>query len=296
MSDQPPLQTGLLERRMGDWARHWLPPVLRDAILFVLKQGWAALFGGLLLGAALLTRVLWQPGWPVHRYDALFVFAIVVQLLFLALKLETWTEARVIVLFHLTGTAMEWFKVRVGAWGYPEPCFFRVMDVPLFSGFMYASVGSYMARAIRIFDMRFIPYPPFWQTFGLALLIYVNFFSHHFIPDLRYALFMGTLAVYGRTMIHFRITQRDWWMPLPLAAFLSSVALWIAENVCTTSGIWRYAGQHGHQMVSFSKMGSWYLLLYVAFMTVTLLDRDRFYPTAKGRSANSGQRVGIWSR
>ena len=34
--------------------------------------------------------------------------------MFLAAKLETWAEARVIVLFHLTGTAMEWFKVGAG--------------------------------------------------------------------------------------------------------------------------------------------------------------------------------------
>ena len=42
------------------------------------------------------------------------------------------------------------------------------MGVPLFSGFIYASVGSYMARVIRIFEMRFAPYPPFWITYLLA--------------------------------------------------------------------------------------------------------------------------------
>lgn len=36
---------------------------------------------------------------------------------------------------------------------------------------MYASVGSYMARVIRLFDMRFAPYPPFWLTVVFALAI-----------------------------------------------------------------------------------------------------------------------------
>ena len=31
---------------------------------------------------------------------------------------------------------------------------------------MYAAVGSYMARVIRIFDMRFAPYPPFADECG----------------------------------------------------------------------------------------------------------------------------------
>jgi len=36
----------------------------------------------------------------------------------------------------------------------------RIMGVPLFSGFMYACVGSYMARVWRIFDFRFDRFPP----------------------------------------------------------------------------------------------------------------------------------------
>lgn len=33
-------------------------------------------------------------------------------------------RSRVILLFHLTGTAMEWFKVTAGSWAYPEPGLF----------------------------------------------------------------------------------------------------------------------------------------------------------------------------
>lgn len=269
-----PTQTRSLERRMGDWARARLPFALAEFTMFVLKQGWACLFGGLLLAAILLTKTIWQPDWPLARYDALFLFAMAAQALFLWKGLETWEEARVILLFHLTGTAVEWFKVHVGSWAYPEPAVLKLMGVPLFSGFMYASVGSYLARVIRVFDMRFAPYPAFWLTLVLAVAIYANFIGHHYLPDLRLGLFAATLLLFGRTRVWFRISEHDHWMPLPLAAFLSALALWVAENIGTATGTWLYSGQTRDHWVSFGKLGSWYLLLYVAFVTVTLASRD----------------------
>jgi uncharacterized membrane protein YoaT (DUF817 family) len=280
-----------LERRLGDWARAGLPYGLAELVMFILKQGWACLFGGLLLIAILATRLVWSPEWPVHRYDALFLFAITTQVVFLWKGLETWEEARVILLFHLTGTAMEWFKVGAGSWSYPEPGLFKLWGVPLFSGFMYASVGSYMARVIRLFDMRFAPYPPFWLTVVFALAIYVNFFAHHFLPDIRVALFAGSVLLFARTRIWFRISDRDWWMPLPVAAFLSSFALWLAENIGTATGTWLYSGQVAGQVVSFAKLGSWYLLLYVSFVTVTLVSRAALHrqplPVTSARAASA---------
>ena len=266
--------TRSLEHRMGDWARARLPFAIAALVLFILKQGWACLFGGLLLLAIIATKLIWQPNWPLHRYDALFLFAVATQVIFLWTKLETWEEARVILLFHLTGTAMEWFKVHAGSWAYPEPGIFKLMGVPLFSGFMYAAVGSYMARVIRVFDMTFAPYPRFALTVLLAVAIYVNFFAHHFLPDIRYALFAATIALYWRTRIWFRIHDRHWWMPLPVAAVLSALALWVAENVGTMTGTWIYSGQVQSELVSLAKLGSWYLLLYVAFVTVTLVSRS----------------------
>lgn len=281
--------TPRIERQLGDWARAKLPFVLAELVMFVLKQGWACLFGGLLLIGLILSKLIWQADWPIQRYDALFVFAIATQAAFLWFKLETWEEARVILLFHLTGTAMEWFKVHSGSWAYPELAVFKIMDVPLFSGFMYAAVGSYMARVIRIFDMRFAPYPPLWVTFVLAAAIYVNFFAHHFVADIRLPLFIATVLVFGRTRIWFRISARDWWMPLPIAALLSSCALWVAENIGTATGTWAYTGQRPDHWVSIAKMGSWYLLLYVAFVTVTLISRSGLHPQALPRQINPRQ-------
>jgi len=266
--------TRLIERRLGDWARGRLPHWLAELVMFILKQGWAALFGGLFLVAIIGSKLIWQDHWPLHRYDALFLFAVATQVLFLWAKLESWAEAKVIALFHLTGTAMEWFKVNAGSWGYPEDAFFMILGVPLFSGFMYAAIGSYLARVMRIFEMTMAPYPPLWVTWALAVAIYVNFFAHHFLPDIRIVLFIATIAIFGRTRIWYYVGPTSRWMPLPLAAFLTAFMVWIAENVGTFTNTWKYAGQDQYEWVGFSKMGSWYLLLYVSFVTVTLVLRD----------------------
>ena len=266
-------QSLAIERRLGDWMRARLSPRTVTFVMFVLKQGWACLFGGLMLLALILSKMFWQEDWPVARYDALLAFALVTQAAFLWFRLETLDEARVILAFHITGTAMEVFKVSAGSWSYPEEALFKLLGVPLFSGFMYASVGSFMARVIRLFSMRFSPYPPIWATFALALAIYVNFFAHHFLPDARWLLIVATVILFWRTRIWFRIEANDYWMPLPLAALFSACALWIAENVGTLTRTWVYAGQAPWETVSFAKLGSWYLLLYVSFVTVTLVMR-----------------------
>lgn len=267
-------RTRALEHRMGEALRSVLPPGLSRFVLFVMKLGWASLFGGLILIAILVSRAVWNDDWPIARYDVLLVFAVVVQALFLILRLETLREARVILLFHLTGTAMELFKTQAGSWAYPEASLFRLGEVPLFSGFMYASVGSFMARAIRVFDMRFVPYPPYWASVTLSVAIYLNFFTHHFLPDIRLVLFAAAAGLFLRTRVTFRVSENTYWMPLLLAAFLSSFFLWVAENVGTHGRIWLYAGQNAGEMVSLSKMGSWFLLLWVSFTTVTLVFRE----------------------
>jgi uncharacterized membrane protein YoaT (DUF817 family) len=127
--------------------------------------------------------------------------------------------------------------------------------------------------------MAFAPYPSFPLTVALAAAIYVNFFAHHFLPDIRVGLFAATVMLYARTRIWFRIHDHHWWMPLPVAALFAALALWIAENVGTATGTWIYSGQLPGELVGFGKLGSWYLLLYVAFVTVTLVSRKALSPT-----------------
>ena len=276
MENGRPHQTGpTLEplRRFIRGRLEALPPGLAEFLLFGLKQAWACLFGGLMLGLIILTKLIWQPDWPIHRYDALFVLALAIQITFLTLRMETFEEAKVILIYHLVGTAMEIFKVHMGSWAYPEAAVIRLGGVPLFSGFMYASVGSYMARAIRIFDMRFTRYPPFWATALLAVAIYANFYLHHFLADIRIALFAATVLLFGRVRIYYTVEERPRWMPLVVAAFFTSIFLWIAENIGTATGVWLYPGQQTWHMVPFTKLGSWYLLLYVSFVLVTIVCR-----------------------
>ena len=263
-----------LRRTIRGWLGR-LPWWLSEFILFGLKQAWACLFAGIMLGLIIATKFVWQPGWWLHRYDFLFLAALAIQVLFLRFRMESWEEARVIFLYHVTGTVMEIFKVHMGSWAYPEPALIQIAGVPLFSGFLYASVGSFMARTIRIFDMRFTHYPPTWLTGLLAVAIYANFFAHHYLPDIRYLLFAATVVIFWRVNIHFTTDRTTLAMPLTVAAFLSSLFLWIAENIGTITGTWIYPSQKVWHMVSFGKLGSWYLLLYVSFVLVTIVLRPK---------------------
>ena len=135
-----------------------------EFIVFGLKQGWAALFGGIMIALMLVTSWFWPAEMPLARYDFLFLMALATQAILLLTKLETPREAGIILIFHIAGTVMELFKTAAGSWTYPEAALFRLYAVPLFSGFMYASVGSYLARVTRVFDIRLSAYPPLWVT------------------------------------------------------------------------------------------------------------------------------------
>ena len=179
----------------GEGWRLWL----YEFLLFGFKQAWACLFGGLMLALLLATHLFYPEDALLHRYDFITLAAVAIQAAMLAFRLETWSEAKVILIFHIVGTVMELFKTATGSWIYPEASVLRIGDVPLFSGFMYAAVGSYIARVWRIFDFRYSHYPPRWATYALAAAIYVNFFAHHWLPDIRYLLFGVTILLFWRT-------------------------------------------------------------------------------------------------
>lgn len=248
-----------------------------EFLVFGLKQAWACLFGGLMLGMILVTRLYW-PEIGLARYDFWFLAALLIQIGMLVFRLETLSEAKVILIFHVVGTGMELFKTAAGSWIYPEDALFRIGGVPLFSGFMYACVGSYMARIQRIFDIRFSHYPPVWATVLLALAIYINFFSHHFIFDFRFVLFAVLGLLYFRSSMHYRVFRFRHRMPMLLAFLLVALFIWIGENIGTWSRAWIYPDQRdGWSLVSWSKLGSWYLLMLISVVLVTLVHRPRPY-------------------
>lgn len=247
-----------------------------EFVSFGIKQGWACIFGGLLLALILATH-LWYPddAW-LSRYDFLVLAAIAIQVVLIASGLETWEEARIILVFHVVGTAMEIFKTGAGSWIYPEDNLLRIAGVPLFSGFMYAAVGSYLARVWRIFEFRFDRFPPLWMQGLLALAIYINFFAHHFTVDIRYGLFAATLLIYGRCVVWFRPDHAHRPMPLVIGFGLVALFIWFAENLGTLARAWSYPGQEAAwKLVSPAKFGSWYLLMIISFVLVALIHRTQ---------------------
>jgi uncharacterized membrane protein YoaT (DUF817 family) len=254
---------------------------LYEFLLFGFKQGWACLFGGLMLALLLGTHLFYPADSALARYDFLTLAALAIQFGMLALRLETLEEAKVILAFHLVGTVMELFKTYYGSWTYPESSLLRIGSVPLFSGFMYAAVGSYIARVWRIFDFRFSAYPNRLATLALGASIYVNFFAHHLLPDIRLALFFAMGLLFWRTRVWFRVWREDRWMPLLVGWLLVALFIWFAENIATFSNAWLYPSQQaGWHMVSPAKLGAWYLLMYVSFVLVAWVHKPM------GRGAN----------
>lgn len=259
---------------------------LWEFFLFGFKQGWACLFGAIILSLVLLTKWFWPPHAWLARYDFLFLSALTVQALLLILRMETVREAKVILIFHIVGTLMELFKTDVGSWTYPENNFFRLGHVPLFSGFMYASVGSFMARTTRILDMRYTHYPNRNVTIILAILIYANFFTHHFIPDMRIALFVAVAVAFGPTWVYYRPYRKFRRMPLLVGFGLVALFIWGAENIGTFATVWIYPHQrNGWQLVRFGKYGSWFLLMIISFILVSLVHPPRQPQRGEGEEA-----------
>ena len=254
--------------KAGVFAR--LPASLREFLWFGLKEARACLFAGLFFAAVFAMPRAGLFGIP--RYDALLLYALAVQAWMLRARLETWDEFRAICLFHAVGFALEAFKTRIGMWSYPDFAYTKLLGVPLFSGFMYAAVGSYIIQAWRLFDLRVRHHPPYWMAVLAALAIYANFFLHHYIGDYRWYIAALALGLYARTTVLFRPLDRDRRMPLLLAFVLIGFFLWLAENISTFHGIWKYPDQMGAwARVSWGKWSSWSLLVIMTFTIVASL-------------------------
>jgi len=263
-------------RLLAGAPEHGARAKLLEFLVFGAKQAWACVFGAALLVVIVAAR-LWYPddAW-LARNDALTLAAVAIQIVMLATRLETGRELWVIVLFHLTGTAMELFKTDVGSWSYDGDGVLRIGAVPLFSGFMYAAVGSYMVRVYRLFDLRFTRYPRRWLTAIVAAAIYANFFGHHFIVDFRWVLLAAVVVLWWPTMMHFRVWRRVHRMPLLVAFGLVALFIWFAENIATWGGAWLYPDQlDGWHPVSASKLVSWFLLMIISVVLVTFVYRPR---------------------
>jgi len=229
-----------------------------------------------MLALILATKLWWPADAPLARYDALVAAAVALQVFLLATGLEKREEAVVIAVFHIVGTIMEVFKTAQGSWVYPEASVLRIGGVPLFSGFMYAAIGSFIARSFRLMDFRFIGYPPAWAVWVLALAAYVNFFTHHYVTDIRYVLFVLVVMVLAPTWIVFTVDRTPRRMPLVVGFALVALFIWLAENLGTFAGAWAYPDQRrAWRPVGAGKLGAWFLLMLLSFVLVTVVHAPR---------------------
>ncbi len=244
-----------------------------EFILFGIKEARACIFAGSFFVLLFLSHKI--PLFGIARYDFLFLAALLLQIILVLTKVETWDEVKTIFLFHIIGLALELFKTHpsVGSWSYPEEAFFKIATVPLFSGFMYAAVGSYIAQAWRILDIEVTDLRHYLLSLALGAAIYINFFTNHFVQDIRYILIPIVFIFFWKTRVYFTVIEgKRRWMPLNIGFLLTAFFIWIAENISTFYGAWQYPDQvHVWNVVSTNKITSWFLLVIISFILVAYL-------------------------
>jgi uncharacterized membrane protein YoaT (DUF817 family) len=235
----------------------------------------AVVFPVLIFGLLALTKLIPMPnilGVQIYRYDVILFACLLIQYLMWRSNLETWDELKVIGVFHLLGLLLEIFKTQVGSWAYPEMAYLKISNVPLYSGFMYASVASFMIQCWRLMHLRLEHWHSRVLPWVLALAIYINFFSHHVLPDARWVLMGLVVFVFWRTKVHLELRDVPYQMPLVAAFGLLGGLIWVAENIATYFNAWQYPSQRGAwHMVDTSKLSSWCLLIIVSFIVVAAL-------------------------
>ncbi|WP_339783970.1 DUF817 domain-containing protein [Paenibacillus sp. FSL R7-0313] len=237
---------------------------------FGYHQAMSCIFPVAIFGTLALSSVIPIPF--LHRYDAILLVLLAVQYLMYRSGLETRDEIKVICVFHIIGLVLEIYKVWMGSWSYPEPAYTKILGVPLYSGFMYASVASFMCQVWRRLRMDMTGWPGFAPSMLLGAAIYINFFTHHFIPDFRWWLTALVFIVFWKTWIIYRVRATTYRMPLSLAFIIVGFFIWTAENIATFFNAWKYPDQHdAWQLVSFSKISSWFLLVIISVIIVAQL-------------------------
>jgi uncharacterized membrane protein YoaT (DUF817 family) len=219
------------------------------------------------------------------RYDFILLICLLIQVGMIWSKMESWEELKVICLFHLIGLGLELYKVHMGSWAYPEFAYTKIGGVPLYSGFMYASVASYICQAWRRLSLEFVQWPTNLVTYTTAVLIYVNFFSHHFLPDIRWFLIIGLFLFFGKSYINFTVNGQRFRISTILSFLLIGFFIWIAENISTFFGAWQYPNQaKTWELVHFSKINSWFLLVIISIIIVANLKHYQLRELAKTTS------------
>ncbi|TYP83665.1 DUF817 domain-containing protein [Blastococcus xanthinilyticus] len=264
---------------------------MRQLLRFAWVEAQCCLFAVLFfLGLALVRLV----PLPIDPADALLIWCLGVTLLLWLARWETGREVAVIFGFHLVGLVLELYKVAQGSWSYPDTGLATVGGVPLYSGFMYAAVGSYVCQAWRRFDLRISGYRA-RSTAAVAALVYLNFFASHVTVDVRLVLAIALLVVTRRTYVHFTVGRRRYAMPMALSFVLIGFFLWVAENAATLLRAWQYPSQESvWTLVHAAKLGSWSLLVVVSIVLVAAVKafEGRLYGTPEDLTVLRAFRAG----
>src|SRR3989344_3591117 len=223
----------------------------KEFAVFVFQEARACVFAGSFLFLLIITNYVHLPF--IGRADFLFLAAILIQVIMIVTKLYT-------------------THPNIGSWVYLDLGFFHIATVPLYSGFMYASIGSYIAQSWRIFKLQLKNPPPYAISLVLSILIYANFFTNHFWPDVRLFLILFVLVVFWKTKIEYTVRTMARRMPVALSFVLIAFFIWIAENIGTFTGAWQYPYQvTAWSAVSFHKVSSWSLLVILSFILIAYL-------------------------
>jgi uncharacterized membrane protein YoaT (DUF817 family) len=247
-----------------------------EFLYFGIKEARACLFAGVFFFAIFTV----PRGGILHipRYDVLLLIALVIQIWMVVTKLESVDELKAVCFFHLIGFALEVFKTSssIHSWAYPDFAYSKLFGVPLFSGFMYAAIGSYIIQAWRLLALRVRHHPPYRMAAAVSVIIYVNFFTHHYIGDYRWYIAASIVGLYSRSTVIFRPYDRDRRMPLLVSFALIGFFIWLFENISTFFGIWRYPSQLGAwSIVSIGIWSSWCLVVIMTFTIVAYLKHIR---------------------
>jgi len=259
---------------------------LKDFLAFGYLEARACIFAGSFFGLLFVSTRVDVPG--LHRYDLILIGALLIQFVLVKSKIESYDELKMIFLFHLIGLALELYKTHpsVGSWSYPEEGLTKVYGVPLYSGFMYSAVGSYISQAWRLLNLQLVNYPNRLITILLSGLIYLNFFTNHFMYDFRWWLLVAVVIVFYRSWILFTPLEKTYRMPAWVSFGLISFFVWIAENISTLFGAWQYPDQAlGWSVVKWHKIVSWFLLVIICFVIVVDL---KYFKAKRNPEAENG--------
>lgn len=266
------LESGRSQSLVLDSRQSRISAGARELVAFTYKNAISCIFPVFIFGMLAVSRMVDHSVIP--RYDFLLIVCVLAQIVLFLTGIESKREVAVIFIFHGLGVLLELHKVNVGSWSYPEEAFTKFAGVPLYSGFMYSSVASYICRAWDNFDLKIVQWPHSALAIIVGGIIYVNFFTNAFMADVRWYIIPVLFSVFWRTKVQFNTNGIVRQMPMLLSFVLIGFFIWLAENIATFLGAWKYAYQHeGWEAVDVSKLTSWSLLVIVSVIIVGQLKR-----------------------